>query len=394
MKNKEVGIYFIILFSLSSVRFFYPWIININKVYYTYFIIFFAAVFFIILNYKRSDNNTFTVPVFLLLIAALISGFSATIFWDQNIIDSLKVLIFFMSYIFFFLLASLKARVQDIEKVIIILAVLYIIIYSISYYSYPRQIFGTIMWGDDRGGFPRIIIPGAGFLFLFSFYALSKYYNKHKFLWLVIFIITLVFIIMILTRTLIAISFIFLALFALHKSKNMNKIIAVLFIAIGFFVISQMNFFKSLSNQTISQTSNIKNDIRIKAADFYLNHFSPNTFTKIFGNGEPYPDSSYGDYMWHLEAEERLFLSDIGYIGLYTKFGLLAILAYIIIIIKTIKLAVPEEYLYLKYFLYFVFIISIILSSTFSTDFIIPIVLALFTISSNDLSLPEVDETS
>jgi hypothetical protein len=386
MKNKDWSIFFIILFSLSSIRFFYPWLININKVYYAYFILFFASVFLIIVNYKESDNNSFTAPIFLLLIAALISGLSATIFWNQNLYDSFKVLIFFMSYIFFFLLSSLKVRVQDIEKIIILIAVLYIVVYSVSYLVYPRQIFGMIMWYDNRGGFPRIIIPGAGYLFLFSFYSLSKFFQKHKYFWMIIFLITIVYIIMILTRTLIAISFIFLSLYALNKSKNFNKVLAVFIIASGILLISQMDFFKSLSDQTISQTSNFRNDIRFKAVDYFLNHFSPNAFTRIFGNGEPNPDSSYGNFMYHLEVEEGLFTSDIGYIGLYTKFGLLAILAYIIIIIKTIKTSVPHEFLYYKYFLYFVFVVSIIISSTFSADFIIPIVLALYAISSKDFS--------
>lgn len=351
------------------------------------------VVLLIITGYKKPYNNLFTAPISLLLIAALISGFSAKVFWDQSLIDSMKALIWFMSYILIFLLTIWKFRVVDIEKIIIILAVIFMLIYTISFYSYPVPRFGTVKWGDFRGGFPRILIPGVGFLFLFSFYSLGQYLQKRKLLWLFGFFISLVYIIMTLTRTYIAISFIFLALYALHKSKKLNKIGAVLVIALGFFIISQMNFFKLLSDRTISETNNIENNLRIKAADFYLFHFSPNTFTKIFGNGEPYMRSMYGQYIWKLQIEKGLYASDIGYIGLYSQYGILAILAYLIIIFRTIKVSVPEEYLFCKYFLYFIFIISIIISSTFSTDFIISILLALYILSSKDLSRSKIVES-
>lgn len=392
MRNRNLKVYFIIIFCLSSVLFFSPTRININKAYYSYYALFSVVVLLIATGYKRPENSLFSTPILLLLIAAFISGFSATLFWNQSIIDSMKPLVFFMSYILYFLLVSWKFRMEDIEKIIVILAFMYIIIHTLTLLLYPQPIFGNISWADNRG-FPRIRIPGTGFLFLLSFYSLGQYFQKRKFLWLFVFFITLIYIILTLTRTYIAISFIFLALYALHKSKNTNKIVAVLFITFVFFIISQMNFSKILTDQTISETNNIENIIRLKTADFYLHDFSPNAFTKIFGNGVAYYDSSYGYYMRYLMTEKGLHQTDIGYIGLYSQYGMLAILAYLIIIFRTVKVSVPEEYLYCKYFLYFIFVIGIIISSAFSTDFIIPILLALYILSSNDLSRSNIEET-
>jgi len=151
-----------------------------------------------------------------------------------------------------------------------------------------------------------------------------------------------------------------------------------------------MNFFKLLSTQTVSETSNIENNVRVQAADFYLFHFSPNVFTKVFGNGVPEMRTSYGMYIWNIQMTKGFFMSDIGYIGLYSQFGLLAVLAYLLFISRTLKVKVPDEYLYCKYFLYYIFVISVIISSPFSNDFIIPIVLALYILASKDLSRSDV----
>jgi hypothetical protein len=147
-----------------------------------------------------------------------------------------------------------------------------------------------------------------------------------------------------------------------------------------------MDFFQILVEQTIEQSEDKENDIRVLAATFYLNDFSPNIFSKIFGNGEAYKESSYDRHREYLEKELGYYQSDIGYIGLYSKFGILAILAYLILIYKTFKVAIPDEYLYCKYYLYFIFIISIIIDAPFNFGYITSIVFATYILNSKDLS--------
>lgn len=385
MKSRDIGFYLTVLFCLSSILFFAPYRINIVKAYYAYYFSFLMAVIFIFINFNNIGKNLFALPVLLLIIAAFLSAVSATLFWHQSITDSIKAIFFFLSYILFYLLTTIKLNASDIEKIVIIVGILYIVLYLVSFFSFPIPVFGTIWWGDNRG-FPRIVLPGVGFLFLLSFYSLNKYLNKKMFSWLIFFSITFIAIIMTLTRQWIAISFVFLALFAVRKSKNFTKIIIITAIVSILLVISQMSFFKLLTDRTISETSSFESNIRVKSAIFYLFHFSPNIFTDIFGNGAPYMSSRYGAYITQLEYGQGLFTSDIGYIGLYTKYGILSILAYLIIIIRTIRVPIPDEYLYCKYFLYYIFVISIMSNSTGDTSFIIPIVLALYILSSQDLS--------
>jgi hypothetical protein len=394
IKNRVLQFYFIIFFCLSSVLFFYPSFIDLSLLYYLNYALSLLIFLTVIVTYRGSDNNVFFTPIFLLLIAIFISGISATYSWGQDILSSVKALTVGLSYIFFFLLLNWKMHTKDLEKVILINGVIYILVFSVTFLLYPIPIFGgNQQYSDDRG-FQRIMLIGFGFLFLFSFYSLSKYLKKRQLLWFIIFLITVIFIIMLLTRQLIISSFIFLTAYILRKSSFSKRIIAILLIACFVYIVTQMSFYKLLVEQTKAQTENVEDDIRVLSALFYLNDFSPDNFTRIFGNGEPSGGSSYYRHYSFIEKGLGLYQSDVGYIGLYSKFGILAILAYLIVIFRTIKVSVPEEYLYCKYFLYFVFVSSILGSCTFSRDFIIPIVLALYIISSNNLSHSNIDEPS
>jgi hypothetical protein len=393
MKYRFLKFFFILIFCFSSVRFFIPAFIPVSLLYYAYYALFLVAFLLVILRYRDSDYNVFVTPMLLLLIAIIISCFSANISWSQSLINSFKTPAFYLSYILFFLLIIWKMRVPDIEKIIIILGVIYIIVFAIEYYSYPKVIFGeNIEKVTDERGFERIMLGGEGFLFLFSFYTLNKYLLKRNSRWLIIYIITLISIIMTLTRTLIAVSFILSTLYILRKSNYLNKIMAVFFIICFIYLFTKMNFYNLLLEQTVTETQNINDNIRIKSALFYLIDFSPNNFARVFGNGIPYEGSSFSRYSYFLENELGFYQTDIGYIGLYSKFGLLAILAYIVFIYRTVKISIPDDYLYCKYFLYFVFIISIIINAPFSPSFIPSVVLAAYILYSNDLSSSKNDE--
>ena len=393
-RTRGIKYYFVLFFCLSGLQFFQPVILNPTLLYYIYYALFSATALFILLFYKNTDKSSFTAPIFLLISAALLSGFMSSYYWEQSLIDSFKALSPFLFYILFFLLLILKLKVNEVEEIFIVMSVLYIVVFIITFLSFPVQIFGDIQkYGDERG-FQRIVVIGDGFLFLFSFYLLGQYFNKRKVRFLILFFITLVFIFLLLTRTIIAASVLVFSLFVLRKTSNIKKVLAIFTICSFMFVISQMNFFKLLVNTTKDQANNISDDIRIQSAYYYINNFSPNTFTKIFGNGQAYYGNRYADYMNMLEKDLGFYQSDIGYIGLYSKYGLLAILAYLILIYRTLKISIPDEYFYCKYFLYFVFLISIIIDAPFNTSFIPSIVLAIYVLHSKDLSRTDNKENS
>jgi hypothetical protein len=153
------------------------------------------------------------------------------------------------------------------------------------------------------------------------------------------------------------------------------------------FLILRTDTFNLLLKATKSETVDVKNNVRILSASYYLNSFSPDTFARIFGNGVPYNDSSYGRFCRSLEQGFGYYVSDLGYVGLYVRFGLIAVLAYIILIYRTIKIKVSDEHLYCKYFLYYIFTAGLIIDFSFDPGSAPPIIFAIYILSTDSLSL-------
>lgn len=384
MKYKHLKFFFVLLFCLSTIQFFTPVFFSLSLLYYTYYLLFFATLIAVVVNFRTSRRNTFIVPIIVLLVAQTVSAFAAFYSWEQNLGDSFKAVLPYMGYLLFLFLVAYDFTALEVERLFIILAISYIVVYFITYTSYPTQIFGDVDQYDDERGFQRISTSGIGCLCLFSFYSLSQYIVKKKLYSLIIYIVTLVCIIMTLSRTLIIISLLFSLLFIIRKSSTINKLIAIAATIFFMNISSQINFANLLVKQTKSELDYGKDNIRMQAVDFYFQEFSPNTFSKIFGNGEAYQGTTYSAIVSKNETILGLYSSDVGYIGFYSKFGLLAILAFAGIIYKTFRIKVSDEYIYTKYFLYLVFVGSIILDAPFNNNFIPSIVLALYILSVQD----------
>ena len=381
IKNRSNKLNFVLIFCLSSIQFFNIVLKSPSLVFYIYYGFFIITVFMVIKSYKISNWSTFSIPILIILIAEMIAALNAAYSWGQSIFDSIKAVLPFMSYFLFFLLTIWKLTNKDIEKLIIILGGAYIIIYLLSFYIYPTILFtSTSTFGNDDRGFQRIIINGIGFLFLFNYLAIGKYLLTHKILWLGIYLLSLVCIIMTLTRTIIIFSILFSVIFIWRKSNNIIRFSVIFSLVLSFYIISQMNFYKLMSSETDSQLSYVKEDIRVQSANYYLSQFSPNIVSEIFGNGNAYQNNHYAQFINQLEEVKGYYASDIGYIGLYAKFGILAVIAFLTLIFKALSVPTNEQNLYSKYFLIFIFTISFIIDAPFNTGFIAPIILAYYTL--------------
>jgi hypothetical protein len=387
--NNGLKIFLVSLFCLAAIQFFSPEAFSITTIFYFYYLLLLCSIFFVIIKYKKSYNDLFAFSIVLILIAQLISVFTSAIYWNQPVFDSVKATLLGMSYILFFLLIVLNVQLGAIEKIIIILGSLYMMVFLTSFLIYPKTFFHIHEdYGDERG-FQRVSVAGVGFLFLFSFYSLKEYLKQKKALWLLIYIITVAFIIMTLTRTYIAVSLFVSFMYLLRKSNSVNKLFVIL-IAVGFFyLLTQMDSYKILAKQTSSQATDAREDIRMRALTYYLTSFSPGIITNIFGNGEPYQGTSYARFVSYLQEALGYYTSDIGYFGFYVKYGVLAIFAYLVLIYQTIRCRVSDDYLYCKYYLYFIFIISVIIDAPFNNSFIPSIMLAVYVLSSYSNWSPE-----
>jgi hypothetical protein len=108
--------------------------------------------------------------------------------------------------------------------------------------------------------------------------------------------------------------------------------------------------FVNLIDLSKQQSESITENVRIRAAYFFLTELFPNTLSYITGNGADSANSTYGFMIQMYKDAYGFFQSDIGLIGDYTKFGILYILGVLLILIKVIKSNIGEEYKYIKYF--------------------------------------------
>jgi hypothetical protein len=102
----------------------------------------------------------------------------------------------------------------------------------------------------------------------------------------------------------------------------------------------------ALSHQ---QSTNLNENMRIKAAVFFLFEFFPNKLAYIIGNGVPSGNSPYGVQINEFKELFGYYQSDIGIIGDYTKFGILLVIAQISIYIRIMIMRLPEELDFVKY---------------------------------------------
>jgi hypothetical protein len=226
-----------------------------------------------------------------------------------------------------------------------------------------------------------------------GFYSINKFINTRKAGWLTLYLFSSILIIMTLTRLVLVVFFALSAWYLLRKSNYFYKVIAVFFIIIFVVALSSLKFSSLMFSETVTQLSDFRNYIRVQAADYYLHDFTPTLFAKIFGNGTPKSGSPYWRVVWEMEWEHGFYLSEIGYAGLYVKYGVLSVVAFIILIYLTLRTSIPEEYLYCKYSLYLIFILSIMGDVPYYNGAAPVIPLLVYVLYSKDLSRSKPDTT-
>jgi hypothetical protein len=221
-----------------------------------------------------------------------------------------------------------------------------------------------------------------GVFYMAVFIGLNKMstMRKGRIVWVLLACLGLVVTLMQVTRQAIFAVFI---IYAIHFLRNFGFVKKLLFLlVISFSVIWILN----TDNVVVDELRSVqardkelgKENIRYVAGEFFLNQFSPGLGARIFGNGVPYGPSGYGLYVDNLSNDYGFFLSDVGLIGLYTMFGLLAVLSYFFIWYKTVFISVPKDYQYVKYYLWYILITSLTSDSVFNPNFLLTTVFILY----------------
>lgn len=192
-------------------------------------------------------------------------------------------------------------------------------------------------------------IPGHLYVLLYLFYLLQQLadnYNRKD--WLIVFAILSMFFIYQNRSTLIYLGVIMVYFVIKNRraiGKNGRIMISLAAIVVLLF---GLPYIRTISQSLIGETQEQLEDeeyVRKVAFQYYVLEYNEGDIPRIlFGNGQPSKDSEYLIEM--REDREDLFLSDLGFIGDWFLFGMLPIVALLLMAFNVFRYPHPQ---YLKY---------------------------------------------
>ena len=284
-------------------------------------------------------------------------------------------------YFFYFALHLIRISDSDLERIMIFLAVTHIIFYMMQYMAHPNKIF-DVRTQEDRGTL-RIFLPGLAYVFLSYFYILNKLFVRFSLgKLLLLFFFFSVFVLMG-TRQIIFSVFLLTIVNVLLSKRVKSKALILFLVLIGIIPVVLMfqDIFLNLLAVSQQQSEGFEDDIRVRAATFFLTELFPNRISYITGNGEGSTDSSYGQMIQMYMDVFKYFQSDVGLIGDYTKFGAFFVIGVFSIIIRILTGKLSEQYTYIRYFYFTVLLTLLTGGSAFgNADGIVAICFTLYII--------------
>ncbi len=326
-------------------------------------------------------KHHFSVPVLLIFSGVFISMLMAYYAHKQGFEVSLWAQRFMYFYIFYFFLHIFKIPIYQIEKIIFIFGLAYAFAYLLQYFAFPTAIFDVRI--DPSRSTIRIFIPGFSFMLLAFFFSLQELFYKNSLKHIIYLLLFFSILVLSGTRQVIAnialISFLALIFSKRIKSKLLIYFLAFLAAVAVYFLFHDI--INSLLTISQEQTNDAQNEItRLKTTEFFLTDFFPNQLAYITGNGESHQWSAYGREVQSYKMQYGYYLSDIGFIGEYTKYGLFFAIGALMLLIRALKQKLPQNMLYIKLF-FFSNIIALPVGAMFSQPYsIVAVCLLLYMI--------------
>ncbi|TLV03223.1 hypothetical protein FEN17_06325 [Dyadobacter luticola] len=324
--------------------------------------------------YIFQKNFGFTLPIKLIGIAIIFSNVTCYLFWDQSLVNSVSIIPYITWFVFLYL-DHIEYDLEKIEKIVIIYGFLYLVLFFYQFYRNDTVLFGFKEEFKEDRGVIRIDFPGGGIFYLAYFIALTKITGQaaRKWLYVLFMLLGITAVILQVTRQSI-LAILIITLFHFLKDASIGKKLAV----VGLFGLAVLAFFNienpiatGLADKSAETASEGGQYIRLLAAEYFVGDFSPNIFCTIFGNGFPNNSSNYGQFHLNLGYKYGYFLSDLGIIAFFVMFGILPVIAYAYIFIKSIFIKVPPEFIYLRYYTFLILLTSFTSDYLYSLNFLI-----------------------
>ena len=302
--------------------------------------------------YNRGDGFKlkFKNEIVIIFISIILSMYMAYAGHNQSFTNTAIAQRFMYFYLFYFALHLIRISDTDLKQMMLFLAIVHVIFYLLQFFAYPTILF-NIKVTNDRGTL-RIFLAGLSYLILAYFYVLNNLFKQFTIgrLGLLFFFFS-VFILMG-TRQLIFSMFLLTIVNVLLSKRVKSKLLIltlVVLAAIPVFFMFQ-DIFMNLLSVSQEQSEDVEDDIRIRAATYFLTELFPNDFAYITGNGVSSANSDYGVRIQMIMDVYRYYQSDVGLIGDYTNFGAFFILGVFLIIFRILLMKLDQSHMFIKYF--------------------------------------------
>lgn len=347
---KKLFVIFIILTSVSFFQFtFIPG--DLSKYLEILVPSIMLLLIFVTLVYDDSVRfrKQFKIEFVFLLIGLVLSVMGAYYFHGQ----ALKVTLITQRFVYFlllyFLLHAIKPHPDFIIRLMIYFGLFYAIIYIIQAIIYPIPLTTADMFIDR--GTVRIFMPGSAYLVVAYFIALSQYLRSFEVKYVLFCVLALLVFVLLGTRTVLASVVLVTIINIMLSRKISSKLVTTMLILTASVPIYFLfkDIFTAMVTTSQRQLSNINQDIRVRAAIFFLYEFFPNKLAYITGNGVPSNLSSYGMRIDEYKTVFGFYQSDIGIIGEFSKFGLIFIIAQLSIVIRAVFARMHAHVEFIRY---------------------------------------------
>lgn len=296
----------------------------------------------------------------LFLLNTFISMSMAMVVWGESLMSVFQAFHNYYLVMVFFLLAKMQAKENEVERALIILAIIYVACWLIQIWNVPELVFGVDRddnLGDtEQRGFYRFFIPTKEHMPILVLFMYEMFRRTKKLFYLVLCPICFAIVILHVGRQIMFWSFLSIVLLLLYQNrKHWAKILVGSLVVywLSLFFIEHIPTLNLLFDQTTTQVDNADDDIRLKCIEFYWHESISNPLTFIFGNG-----LGVKDELWRFTQKamaKGFYESDIGYFALLFDFGLFGVLLYALLFVKILRLKVEDKYLYLKFYLFYIY---------------------------------------
>jgi len=310
---------------------------------------------FIILNilYSRGKpvKMNFSSILIILVLSAIPSIFVAYTYHGQSFVMSVFANSILLYYLLYFFVHFYKIPIKFILSLLIGIGLFAVLLYYAQYFTYPKM-FLDITHMQGRGTV-RLFVAGMLCTQLAYFFFLNRFLKNRTLLDIIIAMLCLSIFVLQGTRQHLF-SLLFLTIVNIILARQVkSKMLILFFVFLGavalFFVFREI--INELTRVSTSQAQDLGGGIRIKAARFYLTTFQPGTMSYLFGNSAAAPGTKYTFNMAYYTMKYGFYVSDLGVLGDYIKYGVVFTITGLIFLARSILFKVGIEYSYLKYYI-------------------------------------------